>query len=347
MCKNPVLECSTGAWRCNRVTSWQGECLPKAFHLGGAESEGYCLDCRLLLATKDTIRISSDDCDLLFCLSQKGNIIRRIKTAAGRQNVNINTFRITEPIALCPSKVGYFFSATVQTGEVSLPVLQVFSQYFSSSAAAGWCQTGCGEEGSTLTEAISRLLDSRWSWMFGFLTRLWAERLCRQQCRTFKSQKVLTSAVFWHNMEFVFRRCRCRVLNEMPLENVTVHLVELFSQYKHFFASCILSFARLPPHLSLVYETLLHIHPGLCLKWVKLNLVEFDQRWPKILTWLISLFSQTRQPSFYAVFVSCVAGFCMFVLSLVKKHYRLQFYMVSVEQFSLLIKPKGKSTALF
>ena len=24
-----------------------------------------------------------------------------------------------------------------------------------------------------------------------------------------------------------------------------------------------------------------------------------------------------------------VAGFCMFVLSLVKKHYRLQFYMVS------------------
>lgn len=36
-----------------------------------------------------------------------------------------------------------------------------------------------------------------------------------------------------------------------------------------------------------------------------------------------------------------VAGFCMFVLSLVKKHYRLQFYMVSVSRLPPDLQPRG------
>lgn len=39
----------------------------------------------------------------------------------------------------------------------------------------------------------------------------------------------------------------------------------------------------------------------------------------------------------YKLHLLCFAGFCMFVLSLVKKHYRLQFYMVCITRFAVVI----------
>lgn len=46
----------------------------------------------------------------------------------------------------------------------------------------------------------------------------------------------------------------------------------------------------------------------------------------------------------YHRFCPVVSGFCMFVLSLVKKHYRLQFYMVSgLKDSGLLMKLEGQA----
>lgn len=51
-------------------------------------------------------------------------------------------------------------SVPKRTGEVPLPVLQMMRLQYYTGKASGRCQTGCGEEGSTLTISASYLLDS-------------------------------------------------------------------------------------------------------------------------------------------------------------------------------------------
>lgn len=112
----------------------------------------------------------------------------------------------------------------MQTRGDSLPVLPV------SGSRGCWLMANRMWGGRKHPDAcyVCCLLDWRWP---GALTRLQAERLWRQPRRSFKSQKILKSAVF---QAFCFEMLQ---LLYPRGQNV---LVKLSSQYEHFLFSHIL-----------------------------------------------------------------------------------------------------------